>query len=298
MATAKRLLDEARLERASLVSVEKVFERSTRWEGVKIGHYRVLPGQIPVRTSRTNDVFVPLSGAVTIEGRESNGAVVPRRRTVGEISVTPIGATYSAHWKEELEYLCVYFTEDFLRRATVDFEANQEANLVLSCGPRDPLVRSIAHALADELASEQPAGKLYAESLVNALVVHLMRHYSTDALVPDLAFGGLPQNKLRRVTEFIEENLDQDLELATLAREADLSPYHFARSFKQSVGMPPIQFLMERRVERAKLLLHTSDLPLSEIALRVGFKNQSHFTTLFRKYTDMTPKAWRTSRQR
>ncbi len=292
MATPKSLLDSSILEQDSQMP-QKIFGKSAKWEGVQIWHYRVGPGQIPTRIHKTHDVFVPLAGAVTIYGGEEDGASTRRRRTVGEISVAPAGASYSAHWEEELEYLSVDLTDDYLRRATVDFEANRNAQIMLSCGPRDPLVRSIALALAEELDAGQPAGKLYAESLVNALAVHLMRHYSTDALVPDLQFGGLPAHKLHRVTDFIEEHLDRDLDLAGIAQAAELSPYHFARSFKQTTGFTPIQFLMQRRIERAKRLLADSELPLADVALSVGFKNQSHFSTLFRKFTEITPKAWR-----
>jgi AraC family transcriptional regulator len=103
----------------------------------------------------------------------------------------------------------------------------------------------------------------------------------------------LPPHRLHRVTDFIEANLDRDLELAEIAQAVELSPYHFARSFKQTTGVTPIQFLMQRRIERAKQLLAGSELPLADVALSVGFKNQSHFSTLFRKFTEITPKAWR-----
>src|SRR5262249_48164123 len=154
-------------------------------------------------------------------------------------------------------------------------------------------VRSIGQALAGELDAGMPMGKLYIESLVNTLSVHLLRHYSTDSLIPDLQFGGLPSHRLRRVTEFIEENLERDLSLGEIAQAVELSPFHFARSFKQTTGVTPIQFLMQRRIEAAKRLLAESELPIVEIGLRVGLKNQSHFTTLFRKFTALTPRSYR-----
>ncbi len=274
-------------------SLPMIFDRKLQWDGVRVHHYRLEPGHVPAHTHKRHEVFIPLAGSVTIENEERGGRLTRQRRTVGQISVTPAGTRYAARWDEELESLTVSLTEEFLQRATIDFEANRNARIVLSCGPQDPLVRSIGLALADEIDHGHPAGKLYAESLVNALAVHLMRHYSTDALVPDLQCGGLPAHRLRRVADFIEENLDRDLELAEIAQAAELSPYHFSRSFKQTTNLTPIQFLMQRRVERAKSLLAQSELPLAEIALSVGFKNQSHFSTLFRKLTEMSPKAWR-----
>jgi len=83
------------------------------------------------------------------------------------------------------------------------------------------------------------------------------------------------------------------LSLAEIAAASDLSQFHFARAFRKSTGLTPQQYLMQQRIERAKELLAKNDLPIVEISLQTGFKNQSHFTTLFRKYTKFTPKLWR-----
>ena len=105
--------------------------------------------------------------------------------------------------------------------------------------------------------------------------------------------GGLSGYKVRRVKEFIAENLEDDLNLSEIAAVADLSQYHFARAFRKTVGLTPQQYVMQQRIEKAKLLLSDADLPIVEVSLRTGFKNQSHFTTLFRKFTKLTPKTWR-----
>lgn len=173
MATPQRLLSDARLAQASQIPMSKIFDKTVQWEGVKVDHFRLEPGEVSARVHKVHEVFVPLAGSVTIEGSGQDGAPARRRRVPGDISVTPAGIRYSAHWEEELEYLTVFMTEDYLKRTTIDFEANRNARIVLSCGPQDPLVRSIGMALADEIDDEQPAGRLYAESLVNTLAVHL-----------------------------------------------------------------------------------------------------------------------------
>ncbi len=88
-------------------------------------------------------------------------------------------------------------------------------------------------------------------------------------------------------------HLADDVGLDTLAAIADLSPKHFARAFRQSTGMPPHRWLIERRIDRAKALLRTADLSLAEISLACGFADQSHFTAAFRKLVGFTPGGYR-----
>lgn len=125
------------------------------------------------------------------------------------------------------------------------------------------------------------------------VLVHILRRYCALENVPLTCRGGLAPGAGRRVREFIESNLEQPLVLADLAAVAGLSPYHFARMFKQSAGEPPHAYVLRRRVEQARGLLAGSPLSLAEIAARCGFSNQSHFTGVFRRLTGVTPKRYR-----
>ena len=107
--------------------------------------------------------------------------------------------------------------------------------------------------------------------------------------------GGLPPRALRKVREFIEANLDQKISIEALARAVGLSMFHFARAFKQSEGVTPHDYLVQRRVNRAKELLAATDLPLSEIAVTVGFSDQSHCARRFREYMGVCPRDYRWS---
>ena len=106
--------------------------------------------------------------------------------------------------------------------------------------------------------------------------------------------GTLPGCRLQRVTEYIQQNLDKDLSLAELAGAVYMSPYHFARLFKRSTGMPPHRFVIRQRIDRARACLATPDLPIAEISRMVGFRTASHFSTVFRRVTGVTPGGYRT----
>ena len=100
---------------------------------------------------------------------------------------------------------------------------------------------------------------------------------------------------MRRVREFVEERLEENISIQALANIASLSMYHFARAFKQSEGMTPHEYLIQRRVQRTKDLLAETDLPLSEIALASGFSDQSHCARRFREHVGVTPSSYRWS---
>jgi AraC family transcriptional regulator len=105
--------------------------------------------------------------------------------------------------------------------------------------------------------------------------------------------GGLAGWQQRKLTEYIEEHLAEEISLSTLARLAGLSAYHFSRAFKQSFGTPPHRYLTSRRMERAKSLLAKPDLSVTQIGLEVGFRETSSFSAAFRKLTSETPTDYR-----
>lgn len=163
-------------------------------------------------------------------------------------------------------------------------------------GFRDPLIEQIAHAIHAELSDPSPAAKLLVESLASALGVHILRHYSNlepARVTLPRARGALDPRRLRRVSDFIEAHLDENLSIETLAREACLSPFHFARAFKAATGMAPHAYLTDRRVQEAKALLLEGRLPLAEIAYTCGLSTQAYFTRWFKRCVGTTPGAYR-----
>lgn len=167
------------------------------------------------------------------------------------------------------------------------------AELVPHLPRHDPLLHHMALVLQAAVEAEGVAGRLYAEVLANVLAVHLLSRYAIGRHLDQPFHGGLTPFKLHCTIAYILAHLEHKLSLAELAAVAQMSPAHFARLFKCATGQTPHQYVITRRMERAKELLTETTLPLHEIGARVGYADQSHFTALFRQYVATTPKAHR-----
>lgn len=133
-------------------------------------------------------------------------------------------------------------------------------------------------------------GQLYVKSLTQILAIHLLRHYSTltqSIASPNSSFSRI---QLQQAIDYIHTYLNRDLSLAELASVVNISPTYFAILFKQEMGISPHQYVIQQRVERAKVMLMKTDLAIADIALKVGFSSQSHLTQQFKRFTGMTPK--------
>ena len=147
--------------------------------------------------------------------------------------------------------------------------------------------------LKAQITAPNAVASPYAEALGAVLCHELIRMNGAKAPLPTGRQTGLAPWQQKRVADYIEARLDARLTVADMAALVHLSPFHFARAFKQSFGMPPHRYHMMRRVEAAKALLNATTTPMMEIALRLGFSEASSLSAGFRRVTGVSPSAYR-----
>lgn len=214
----------------------------------------------------------------------------------GNVVILPAGAPTDWHLEREGEvrHLHLYLSPTLIQEITTSADIYPDTvEFVATLGIFDPQIESIALSLLSELRTGGLGGRLYVESLANILSIHLLRHHSSVKQPSPPRFTGLDRATLRRVNTYIEEHLAEDLSLSTIAQVTHLSPYHFARLFKASTGFSPHQYVIWRRIERAKLLLSTTNWSLTVIAHAVGFANESHLALHFKRLTGLIPSSYR-----
>jgi AraC family transcriptional regulator len=220
-----------------------------------------------------------------------DGKIQRERRNLGDIAIIPAGIAHRCNWNISAEFMILAIESALLSQVGQDLVDCDRIELVPQfMNEQDILIQGIFSTLKAELESGKIGGYLLIDSLKTTLAIHLLRQYCVTK--PKLSSYGdkLSKSKLQQVTEYIHEHLEQDLKLIELAAIAQISPYHFLRLFRNSLGTTPHQYILQRRIEKAKYLLQHSQLSIAEIASIVGFCDQSHFTRYFKRITGATPK--------
>jgi AraC family transcriptional regulator len=215
----------------------------------------------------------------------------------GSIILVPAGSPGLWRCSGHRGLLHIYLEPGLVERVAAEEFGLDPARLTIP--PLDaldlPHLRAAMLAVDAELTAGGAGGPLASESLANVLAVHLIRHVLAPRQPARRRDGTLPRAKLRAVVECIEEHLDASPTLGQMAAVARLSPYYFAREFKATTGLPPHQYVILRRVERAKHLLQAgTGLSLADVAAHAGFSDQTQFTRHFKRLVGITPGQFRT----
>lgn len=165
----------------------------------------------------------------------------------------------------------------------------------------DPILCTASATLRSVLLQpESRPSRLMLDAIVQMVTLRILQCWSNigtgEGPIPSRVRGGLTPWQLKRVTRFLADCLDRDVGLAELAELVDLSPTHLCTAFRQSTGLPPHQWQMRRRIQRAKELLLDSKLTVTDVSLAVGYANPGHFATVFKRAAGITPRDWRRER--
>jgi AraC family transcriptional regulator len=218
---------------------------------------------------------------------------------VGSITVMPVGSVVECRWRGTKDAFHIYLDPKLIARiATTSFELDLSRTAI---PPFDalsaPELRATMLAVNAELTAGGVGGPLIVESLANILAVRLIRRIFGLQRTVIPSNGVLPRRKLATVVDYIMANLDGRLTLEQMAALVHLSPDHFARQFKGATGLPPHQFVITRRVERAQhLLCGRERFSLAEVAMSAGFSDQSQFCFHFKRIVGVTPGRFRASK--
>lgn len=265
---------------------------ATEWSSASLECYRQPAGETPRLCLDHYAIGICIGQSFQLD-QQMDGVAKGRLQTEtyfnGGLTLIPMQHSYWGRWRQSIEACMLNLKADLLLRNAAELLDVDRVEMLPRTLLYDPLIFQIALALKADLESCRPGGRLYAEALTNTLAVHLLRNYSSHRHKAVHDAGSLPPTQSQAVMDYINDHLDQELSLNELAAIAQLSPYHFCRSFKQSTGFTPHQYVIRQRVERAKLLLKDGKMRISEVAIACGFTHQSHLNRHFKRLTGVTP---------
>ena len=208
------------------------------------------------------------------------------------VSIIPAGQPHRVDWRETADLTVLFLSPRLIEQAAVELFDGAAPLIIENYTAIDAVLRQLALTARATYRDGEPTSALFASSLAHVLALHLVRHYGVGC-AKEKTESRLPSRVLRRATEFMVSNMAKGIQLDDVARAAGLSSFHFAHMFKQTTGMGPHRYLTLARVERLKELLRVTETTLDELALSVGFADQSHMTRVFKRFTGATPKAYR-----
>ncbi|KAB8334546.1 AraC family transcriptional regulator [Scytonema tolypothrichoides VB-61278] len=251
--------------------------------------HRLQPMELPEHYIEGHRLIINLGGAVRFgwrsEGRTHEAILPP-----GGFCLQSNGETNAPFWQDEVTVAAIALTPDFITSILEDRTPTAIDTFAERRCITDELAYNYARALSRELAS--PGEPLYAETLSLAFTLHLLSNHSRKAKKPLSPKGKLSSIQLKEVIEYTRTQLGAELSLSQLADVAQVSEFYFSRLFKNTTGLAPHQFVLNLRLERAKKLILTGQMSLSEVAVFCGFFDQSHFSNVFKRAFGMTPRAF------
>jgi AraC-like DNA-binding protein len=236
-------------------------------------------------------IFVVTRGSGSAHWKD-RGVHVHHRVEPGALSIARSHCELQSSWATNAWSRVAVQLDDAKLRSLAPYDLKAiEASLSPMLTTRDSRLEGLVLAMRDEVKEGCPSGRLFAEAVSIALVASLAGRYAMPG--NSHRASSLSPEQRRSISDYVRENLANDISVTELATIVCTSPPHFSRLFRASFGIAPYRFVMEQRSQEAMRMLANSNLSASQIAMALGFASQSHFVKVFRQFTGVTPKQYR-----
>jgi AraC family transcriptional regulator len=216
--------------------------------------------------------------------------------TPGRVNLVPYKMPMGFRWHESVVCFSCLVSNEFCEQIAVDYTNQYPAQIPFlpSIDLQDALSENLLRSLLHEVETGNTGGRLYVDSLVHTLILHTLIHSSTHSSFQSVtrANRGLSPTQVRQIRDYIDANYQAEIGLVELAAAVNFSPDYFLRQFKRSMGITPHQYLTQIRVEHAKRLLTQGLTTISDVAVQVGFYDQSHLAHHFKRAYGVSPKTY------
>ena len=291
------------LAKEGVKGYERIYKRSPlvsslsvdwSWKDLAVAYDSYPPGETPTVSLQQHciAIYTDMPSSFQVE-RTIDGRSLQEKNIQGGFIFLPANTSHKVVWNEEGGMIAIAIEPTAFAQSIHEVVDPDSIEVLPRFTTHDPLIYHIGVALKSTLFKYGTSSCLYAESLINTLTLHLLEHYSTSS--PSLSGctpGKLPRYKLQQTIDYIYAYLDRDLSLKDLSNVVQMSPNYFAQLFKQTTGITPHQYVIRCRIERAKELMQLGKIPLAEIAIQVGFVDQSHLNRHFKRLVGVTPKTY------
>lgn len=263
--------------------------------GVYVEYHANEPAEYPEREPQQHNFYLHTGAAVRAEVKSPDFSGMQWVRP-GALWVMPQGSRHAVRFEgcTQVEGVALAFDPAQLDNLVQSAGGKCSTTIVQSLAASPPKIEHLMRALQYESSDPGTQDQFALECIATAIALALSQHAGATQ-IPSKSGSRLAPKQIRAVQSYVETNIAKSVTLAELAAVASLSSFHFLRAFKQSMGVTPGQYVLDRRMERAQSLLKTSGLSVGEIGICVGFEHSSHFTRAFRRAVGISPSMFRSS---
>jgi AraC family transcriptional regulator len=271
---------------------------------IQVEYYQLPPHLVPEHLPLQNTIIIFHQPIEKVQ-RQLGQTHKTERIETGDIVISPANVIHSACWEESLSFTMLLLEREFIARAAYEFKHPERIELLPTFARPDPVIYQIGLALKTELErafipacedflQERPYQRMYLDTAASFLATHLLKYYCVKGSSTfDCRADTLSPQDLQRLDEYIDNYLNRDLGLAAFANLFNMSQSYFRRLFKQTTGLSPYKYSIDRRLKKAAQMLVNTNLEIAEIADLAGFSSHRNFSRTFHQSFSLSPIQYR-----